>query len=227
LNNIIHLEKVNKQYGGQPHGVHALVNIDLDINTGDFIGVLGKSGAGKSTLINLLSGIDRVTSGAIHIQGNNLSDLNEDQLTVWRGKNVGVVYQTFQLLNQLTILDNMLIAIDFCGGLINGSSTKHAMSILRSLEIEDQAYKKPSQLSGGQKQRAAIARALANDPAIILADEPTGNLDSNTSATILNVFSKLTEQDRTVIIVTHDISKKNIFSRVINLKDGKIIDDKK
>jgi putative ABC transport system ATP-binding protein len=227
LGNIIRFEKVNKLYGTQLHGVHALVDIDLDFKTGDFIGVLGKSGAGKSTLINLLSGIDRVSSGSIRIQDINLSDLNEDQLTVWRGENVGVVYQTFQLLNQLTILDNMFLAMDFCGKPIDKSSTKHALSILRSLEIEDQAHKKPTQLSGGQKQRAAIARALANDPPIILADEPTGNLDSKTSTTILKVFSGLSEQGRTVIVVTHDVSKKNIFSRVINLKDGKIVNDKK
>jgi putative ABC transport system ATP-binding protein len=227
LNNIIHLEKVNKLYGTQPSGVHALVDIDLNFNSGDFIGILGKSGAGKSTLVNILAGIDRVTSGEVRIQGKNISDLDEEELALWRGKNVGVVYQTFQLLNQLTILDNMLLAMDFCGKPVVDANAKRALAILTSLEIEDQAYKRPPQLSGGQKQRAAIARALANDPPIILADEPTGNLDSKTSATILNVFSDLARQDRTVIVVTHDNSKENIFSKVINLKDGKIINAKK
>lgn len=227
LQNIIHLENVHKQYGSQPHVVNALVDIDLDICKGEFIGVLGKSGAGKSTLINLLAGIDRISSGLIRIQGIDLSDLNEDQLTVWRGKNIGVVYQTFQLLNQLTIMDNMLLAMDFCGRLRELTSAKNALSILRSLEIEDQAHKKPAQLSGGQKQRAAIARALVNNPPIILADEPTGNLDSKTSATILKLFGQITKHGRTVIVVTHDNSKRDIYSRVIDLKDGKVINDAK
>ena len=227
LEKIIQLEKVNKQYGAQPHGVHALTDIDLNFDSGDFIGILGKSGAGKSTLVNILAGIDRVTSGNVYIQGKNLSEMDEDALTLWRGKNVGVVYQTFQLLNQLTILDNMLLAMDFCGKSILDVNAKRAHAILASLEIEDQAYKKPPQLSGGQKQRAAIARALANDPPIILADEPTGNLDSKTSATILSVFSDLARQDRTVVVVTHDNSKENIFSKVIHLKDGNIIHAKK
>lgn len=227
LPNIIHLENVHKLYGTQPQVVNALANIDLDISEGEFIGVLGKSGAGKSTLINLLAGIDRISSGLICIQGIDLSNLNEDQLTGWRGKNIGVVYQTFQLLNQLTVIDNILLAMDFCGRLRDISSAENALTILRSLEIEDQAYKKPAQLSGGQKQRAAIARALANDPPIILADEPTGNLDSKTSATIINLFAQLTKQGRTVIVVTHDGSKRDIFSRVIDLKDGKIVNDAK
>jgi putative ABC transport system ATP-binding protein len=227
LQKIINLKNVHKLYGTQPQVVNALANIDLDISEGEFIGVLGKSGAGKSTLINLLAGIDRISSGLICIQGIDLSNLNEDQLTGWRGKNIGVVYQTFQLLNQLTVIDNILLAMDFCGRLRDISSAENALTILRSLEIEDQAYKKPAQLSGGQKQRAAIARALANDPPIILADEPTGNLDSKTSATIINLFAQLTKQGRTVIVVTHDGSKRDIFSRVIDLKDGKIVNDAK
>ncbi|MCD6577135.1 MAG: ABC transporter ATP-binding protein [Anaerolineaceae bacterium] len=225
MKKFICLENVNKQYGEEPQIVDALTNINLRIQQGEFIGVIGKSGAGKSTLINLLAGIDKATSGLVQIQGVNLSNMNEEQLTTWRGKNIGVVYQTFQLLNQLTIIDNILLAMDFCGKFKERISAAAAMNILQSLEIKDQAFKKPAQLSGGQKQRAAIARSLANDPPILLADEPTGSLDSQTSKTIFNLFSAIAKQGRTVIVVTHDISKRDLFSRIITLKDGKVINE--
>lgn len=227
MEEIVHLENVSKQYGSQSLLVNALVDINLDIHQGEFVGVIGKSGAGKSTLINLLAGIDRANSGVIRIQNVNLSDLNEEQLTSWRGENIGVVYQTFELLNQMTTIDNILLAMDFCGNFKENSSAAVALDILDSLEIKDQAYKKPAQLSGGQKQRAAIARSLANNPPIILADEPTGNLDSKTSDTIFNLFSEIAGQGRTVIVVTHDRSKRNRFSRVIELKDGRVIHEAK
>jgi len=223
LKQVITLEKVNKYYGIPPSGTQALKEISFSVNEGDFIGIIGKSGAGKSTLINLLAGIDQPTSGIITSLETDFSKFSEDKLAAWRGQNIGVVYQTFQLLNQLSVLDNILLAMDFVGNYRQFTSHKKAIQLLQELEIEDQANKLPTQLSGGQRQRAAIARALANDPKIILADEPTGNLDTITSQRIFDLFSKLVFEGRAVLVVTHDKSKRDIFSRIFEITDGEII----
>jgi len=222
LNKVLSLGQIGKYYGEPPSGVQALHDISFSANCGDFIGIIGKSGAGKSTLINLLAGIDQPTSGRICVMDTDLSELSENQLAAWRGLNIGVVYQNFQLLNQLTVIDNMLLAMDFCGNYRERHSRKDAMRILRDLEIEDQADKLPTQISGGQKQRAAIARALANDPPLLLADEPTGNLDTVTSGRIFDLFERLAADGHTVLVATHDASKQDFFSRVIQLADGEI-----
>jgi len=222
LNNIIKTDSVNKHYGIPPGGVHALKDISFSAERGELIGIIGKSGAGKSTLVNLLAGIDRPTSGTVAIMETDLSSQTEDHLATWRGLNIGVVYQTFQLLNQLTVIDNILLAMDLCGNYHNYDSRQIALRILRDLEIEDQADKFPARISGGQKQRAAIARALANDPPLILADEPTGNLDTLTAQRIFDLFQQLANNGRTVLVVTHDRSKKNLFSRVLSIDDGEI-----
>ena len=223
MNDFLVIDQVNKYYGVPPHGVQALRNISFTALPGDLIGIIGKSGAGKSTLINLLAGIDRPTSGDITIMGTNLSTLAEENLAVWRGLHIGVVYQTFQLLNQLTVLDNILLAMDLCGKYRERTSQKIAMRILRDLEIEDQYDKLPVDISGGQKQRAAIARALANDPPLLLADEPTGNLDTTTAGHIITLFQQLAADGRTIIVVTHDRSSQDTFSRVLQLANGEII----
>jgi putative ABC transport system ATP-binding protein len=223
LKELLVIDRVNKYYGTSPHGVQALRDISFTARSGDLIGVIGKSGAGKSTLINLLAAIDRPTSGNITVMDTSLSTLAEDKLAVWRGLHIGVVYQTFQLLNQLTVLDNILLAMDLCGKYRERTSRKAAMRILRDLEIEDQADKFPGHISGGQMQRAAIARALANDPPLLLADEPTGNLDTTTASHIFTLFQRLAATGRTIIVVTHDRSRQDIFTRVLQLKDGEII----
>jgi len=225
LTNIISVEQVNKCYGAPPHGIHALRDVSFSVQHGEVIGILGKSGAGKSTLINLLAGIDHPTDGKIMIMDNDFSMMSEDQLAIWRGLHIGVVYQTFQLLNQLSVLDNILIAMDLCGKYRERSSREKAMQILVELEIEDQAHKIPALLSGGQRQRAAIARALANDPPVLLADEPTGNLDSQTAEKIFSFFRQLAADGRTILIVTHDRSRKKDFSRILQLSDGEMMNE--
>jgi len=223
INNMfLNIVDVNKYYGKPPTGVHALQDISFSAGQGELIGVIGKSGAGKSTLINLLAGIDRPTSGTVMIMDTDLSSQSENRLATWRGLNIGVVYQTFQLLNQLTVMDNILLAMDLCGNYRGRNNHKTAMRILQDLEIEDQANKYPSLISGGQKQRAAIARALANDPPLILADEPTGNLDTLTAQHIFDLFQHLSDQGRTVIVVTHDHTNQDVFTRVLKIEDGHI-----
>jgi len=224
LPELLSVQHVNKMYGIAQQSVQALRDVSFNAQQGDLIGIIGKSGAGKSTLINLLAGIDRPTSGTITIMNADLSEMREDRLAVWRGMHIGVVYQTFQLLEQLTVLDNILLAMDLCGNYRENASREAALRILRNVEIEEQAYKLPSQISGGQKQRAAIARALANDPPLLLADEPTGNLDTLTADHIFGLFHQLASAGRTVIVVTHDRSRHADFSSVYNITDGEIQD---
>ncbi len=209
-----------KTYPSMAGGVQALKHISFTIAEGEFIGVLGKSGAGKSTLVNMITGVDTLTSGSITISGVQIDQLSEDQRNTWRGHHVGIVYQSFELLNQLSILENITLAMDFCGEYQGKKSIDRALQLLDQVEIKAHAYKKPSAVSGGQKQRVAIARALANDPEIIVADEPTGNLDSQTSRTILELFQSLQKQGKTILMVTHNRGLLPYFSRVFQLTDG-------
>jgi putative ABC transport system ATP-binding protein len=223
---IIRLEDAAKSFptrGGQSFS--ALRGVSLRVASGDFIAVLGKSGSGKSTLLNLIAGIDRPTSGEVHAAGAELNRLSENQMAVWRGRNVGVVFQFFQLLPTLTVEENILLAMDFVGKIPAGDRRKRACDLLDLVGLRDQSPKLPSSLSGGQQQRAAIARALANDPPIVLADEPTGNLDSETSAAVAELFHGLIDQGKTLLIVTHDDNLARRAHRVIRLKDGLIADD--
>jgi putative ABC transport system ATP-binding protein len=192
---------------------------------GDFLAVLGKSGSGKSTLLNLIAGIDRPTEGEVHAAGANLNRLGENKVALWRGRNIGVVFQFFQLLPTLTVEENILIAMDFVGKVPRTDRRKRARDLLELVGLSDQAAKLPSALSGGQQQRAAIARSLANDPPIVLADEPTGNLDSETSTAIAELFHGLIGQRKTLLIVTHDDNLARRAHRVIRLKDGLIVAD--
>ncbi|HZY42943.1 MAG TPA: ABC transporter ATP-binding protein [Anaerolineae bacterium] len=200
----------------------ALKGIDLRVGHGEFAAVYGKSGAGKSTLLNLLCGIDRPTSGEIIVDGTPIHHLHEDQRARWRGLNLGVVFQFFQLLPSLTLIENITLVMDFCNTYPLRERKERALLLLKQVGIAEHAYKIPSRISGGQQQRVAIARALANDPPVIVADEPTGNLDSRTAHEIFDLFSSLIEQGKTLLVVTHDKEIAARASRVIEMADGEI-----
>lgn len=223
---VITLDAATKSFtprGGQTF--HALRGISLSIFAGDFIAVLGKSGSGKSTLLNLIAGLDRPTSGEIHAAGADLSRLSENKLAFWRGGNLGVVFQFFQLLPTLTVAENIMLAMDFVGKIPARQRRTRARDLLQLVDLSEQGAKLPSTLSGGQQQRAAIARALANDPPIILADEPTGNLDTETAGAVAELFHGLIDQGKTLLIVTHDENLARWAHRIIQLRDGVIVSD--
>jgi ABC-type lipoprotein export system ATPase subunit len=220
----IEVKDLMKNYHTPAGDYLALKGLNFGLNAGEFTVMMGKSGAGKSTLVNMLTGVDTVTSGEITIGGDAIHTYNEDQMALWRGLNVGVIYQSFQLLPKLTILDNILIPMDFCDLYVPGKSQEWAMSILEKVELADQAHKFPSTLSGGQQQRAAIARALANDPPLIVADEPTGNLDTNTAEVIFNLFDKLVQEGKTIFFVTHDEAITSRADRILYINDGELVD---
>ena len=221
--NTIHLENVNKQFHNDSRIFTALDKVNLKINPGEYVAIVGKSGSGKSTLLNMITGIDYPTTGTIKIGSSIINEMNENQLTKWRGRHIGIVFQFFQLIPTLTIAENLLLAMEFVGRIPKSDRLNRVRSLLTDVGIEDQADKLPTSLSGGQQQRAAIARALANDPEIIIADEPTGNLDSKTSSAINALLKSLSVRGKTVIIVTHESDLANRFDKIITLKDGKII----
>ena len=203
----------------------ALQNISLSIPKGNLVAVTGKSGSGKSTLLNIIAGIDKPSTGHVSINNVLVEKLSENELATWRGKNVGVVFQFFQLLPTLTIVENIMLPMDFCNSYPKGERRKRALMLLEQVNILEQADKLPSSLSGGQQQRAAIARALANDPPLIIADEPTGNLDSHTATSIFELFAELTRSGKTVIIVTHERDFSFYFESTISIADGKIVNE--
>jgi len=220
---MIEVRNLVKTYytGGKPFS--ALRSVNFSISANEYVGVIGKSGAGKTTLINMLSGVDQITGGEVYVNGTAVHALGDDQLALWRGLNLGVVFQSFHLLPMLSLLDNITLAMDFCGTYRHGKSEKRAMALLDSVELADHARKLPAQISGGEKQRVAIARALVNDPAVILADEPTGRLDSATSETIFRIFDHLIARGKTIVMVSHDRTLADRVNRVFNLEDGQII----
>ena len=217
------LRGVSKAYPTPAGSFMALRNIDLDIAPGCFIAIVGKSGSGKTTLANLLTGIDGATSGSIRIGGVALEQKSEEELSAWRGRNVGVVFQFFQLLPTLTVAENVMLPMDFCRIGQPRSRRPRALELLDKLGIVEQADKLPADLSGGQQQRAAIARSLANDPQIIVADEPTGNLDSHTTLEVMDLFRSLTREGRTVVMVTHERDLAAYFTEIVELADGQIV----
>jgi putative ABC transport system ATP-binding protein len=221
----VRLKKVVKEYRSEAGSFTALKGIDLEVQSGEFIGILGKSGAGKSTLLNMISAVDALTAGEVWVGNTQIHALSQSQQSKWRGRTLGVVYQTFQLMPMLTLIDNIMLPIDFLGRYHPLKSVTRAMTLLADLEIDQHAYKLPSQISGGQQQRVAIARALANDPALILADEPTGSLDSASAASTMQILKKMVRRGKTVIMATHDTSLREYFSRTVTLLDGEISDD--
>ena len=222
---LIQVNRLTKTYHDGATALDALHAIDLTVYPGEYVGVIGKSGAGKTTLINMLSGVDQITCGEVIVNGTAVQSLKEDDLAIWRGLNVGVIYQSFNLLPMLNLRDNITLAMDFCGQYRPGKSEQKAMDLLDSVELAEHAHKPPAFISGGQKQRVAIARALANDPPLILADEPTGRLDTATSETIFQIFETLIQQGKTILMVSHDRALYRRVDRVIELADGQIVSD--
>jgi putative ABC transport system ATP-binding protein len=224
---IIDLHQVVKTYE-TPSGLFTVLqDINLPIQPGEFVAVVGKSGSGKTTLLNVLAGIDRPTSGVVSIAGTDLHALSESQLAEWRGRTIGLVFQFFQLLPTLTIAENVMLPMDFVEIIPAAKRPSRALGLLESVGIVDQADKLPVTLSGGQQQRAAIARALANDPPILMADEPTGNLDETTRTSVLELFAKLNADGRTIVMVTHERDVSRYTDRQVTLVDGRVADDTK
>ncbi len=221
---LIELHGVDKLYETAAGPFPALKNIDLQVDGGEFIAIIGKSGSGKSTLVNMITGIDRPSAGTVVIGDTAVHTLSEGQLAQWRGRTVGIIFQFFQLLPTLTVIENIMLPMDFCHMYSPWERKDRAMDLLEQIEMADQANKLPSAVSGGQQQRAAIARALANDPPILLADEPTGNLDSKTAESVFRLFEKQVEGGKTIVMVTHDRDLAKRASRTIMLSDGEIIE---
>jgi putative ABC transport system ATP-binding protein len=225
MSNFIQFKQVSKWFESPAGRFDALKNVNLHIGEGEYVAIVGKSGSGKSTLLNMLTGIDHPNQGTVNINSINIHTLNESRLAEWRGKNVGIVFQFFQLIPTLTISENILLAMDFVNVIPGRERTKRAKTLLSQVGISQHADKLPAALSGGEQQRAAIARALANDPPILVADEPTGNLDSKTTEAIQRLFVDLVDNGKTVIVVTHEKVAGAEYNRVITLKDGAIVDD--
>jgi len=227
MSDLIQFRQVSKSFESAAGRFDALKRIDLTIGQGEYLAVVGKSGSGKSTLLNMLTGIDHPSHGTVTINSTDVHALNESRLAKWRGKNIGIVFQFFQLIPTLTILENLLLAMDFVDIIPKRERKKRTESLLAQVEIAEHADKFPSALSGGEQQRAAIARALANDPPVLVADEPTGNLDSKTTAAILGLFAQLVVKGKTVVVVTHEDVSDYKYDRVITLNDGFVVSDKK
>ena len=220
---VISLQQLSKSYETPAGACKALREVSLEIGAGEFVAISGKSGSGKSTLLNLAGGIDRPSSGCVVVGGTAIQGMRESELAKWRGRTIGFVFQFFQLLPTLTAVENVMLPMDFRREFRAGQRRGRAMELLESVGIADQADKLPATLSGGQQQRVAIARALANNPPVLLADEPTGNLDSVTGAAILRLFARLAAEGRTVVIVTHEREVTGLVDRSVELADGVIV----
>jgi putative ABC transport system ATP-binding protein len=217
---MISLSHVSKTYETPAGKFAALQDVDLEIRAGEFVGVVGKSGSGKSTLLNMVAGIDRPSSGSVAVAGTEVHALSENNLAAWRGRNVGFVFQFFQLLPTLTAAENVMLPMDFSKSIPLRERRKRAISLLDRVGVERHADKLPATLSGGEQQRVAIARALANEPPLVLADEPTGNLDSITATEILDLFRDMANRGTTVIIATHEADIARVIDRKIEISDG-------
>jgi putative ABC transport system ATP-binding protein len=222
---LISLRGVSKTFAAGGDAFAALEDVDLDFTRGEHVAILGKSGSGKSTLLNILTGIDRPTAGSVVADGVRIDTLDETALARWRGRHVGIVFQFFQLVPTLTVRENVLLAMEFAGAIPRASRTPRADELLAMLDIAPHAHKLPAEISGGEQQRAAIARALANDPPLVVADEPTGNLDSRSAAAVQDLLRRIAGEGRTVIVVTHDETAAQRYARVIHLKDGRVDSD--
>lgn len=219
---MISLRQVNKTYETPAGKFAALKDIDLEIEPGQFVGIVGKSGSGKSTLLNMVAGIDRPSAGSVAVAGIEIQSLSENKLAAWRGRNVGFVFQFFQLLPTLTAAENVMLPMDFSKAVPLRERRKRAVALLERVGVGAHADKLPATLSGGEQQRVAIARALANEPPLVLADEPTGNLDSVTATAILDLFRGMANQGTTVVIATHEADIARVIDRRIEISDGAI-----
>lgn len=222
---LIDLNRVVKSYATAAGEFQALKGVNLQVQAGEFVAVVGKSGSGKSTLINMITGIDQPSSGEILVGDTAVHQLNENAIAEWRGRQIGVVFQFFQLLPTLTVLENVMLPMDFCNMYSGRERRERALHLLDQVEMTAHAHKLPSAISGGQQQRVAIARALANDPPIIVADEPTGNLDSKTADAVFQLFTDLVIGGKTILMVTHDEELAHRVTRTVTIADGMIVGD--
>jgi putative ABC transport system ATP-binding protein len=222
---LVDLRAVVKTYQSSAGTFTALKGIDLQVESGAFVSIIGKSGSGKSTLINVITGIDRPTSGEVIVDHIHIHALNEEQVAIWRGRSIGVIFQFFQLLPTLTAVENILLAMDYGGRYSAAERPERALRLLELVGMADQAHRLPNSLSGGQQQCVAIARALANDPVLLTADEPTGNLDSKSTEMVFHLFENLAKAGKTILMVTHDNDLAGRAQRTIRLADGRIVDE--
>lgn len=223
MNSMISIQHLTKTYETPAGMFSAVRSIDLNIRAGDFVAIVGKSGSGKSTLLNMMGGIDRPSSGSVTVGRTAIQDLTENQLAAWRGRTVGFVFQFFQLLPTLTAAENVMLPMDFCRTFPARERRKRALDLLDRVGVAQHADKLPSALSGGEQQRVAIARALANEPPVVLADEPTGNLDSVTARAILDLFRSMASLGTTVVIATHERDIARVIDRTVGIADGIIV----
>lgn len=219
---VISLENVEKIYKTKAGPLKVLKGVNFQVDAGEFVAIVGPSGSGKSTMINMITGIDRPTSGEVYVANQRLTNMNENAVAKWRGRNVGVVFQFFQLLPTITVLENVMLPMHYCGT-YPGQREARAMELLELVNIPDVANKYPSQISGGQQQRAAIARALSNDPKVIVGDEPTGNLDTLSAGLVFALFEELVSQGKTIVMVTHDKDLAGQVPRVEEVRDGRLL----
>lgn len=227
MSDFIQLKGVSKWFESAAGRFEALKNIDLSIGRGEYVAIVGKSGSGKSTLLNMLTGIDHPSQGTVTINTSEIHTLDESRLAAWRGANIGIVFQFFQLIPTLSVLENLLLAMDFVNVIPRTERKQRAATLLAQVGISQHAAKLPAALSGGEQQRAAIARALANDAPILVADEPTGNLDSKTAESIQSLFVELVGMGKTVIVVTHEHASDTKYDQIFVLNDGQIVADGK
>ncbi|MCB0036010.1 MAG: ABC transporter ATP-binding protein [Anaerolineales bacterium] len=222
---IIQVKNVIKRFAVGDDKITVLKGVSFDAYPGEFACIVGPSGNGKSTLLNMITGIDHPSEGEVIVTGQPVHTMSENELAAWRGRNVGIIFQFFQMLPSLNLLQNVILPMDFVKKLTPKERRERAMHLLDIVGLADQAYKLPSMVSGGQQQRAAIARALANDPPLLLADEPTGNLDSKTEEAVFTLFEELVAQGKTLMMVTHSRSLAARIPRMIEIRDGRISND--
>lgn len=222
---VIRMRGITKTFRSTAGEATVLKGIDVDVHRGEFISVVGRSGSGKSTLVNMLTRIDRPTSGTVQVGDVLIHELPEGRMAVWRGKNMGVVFQFFQLLPMLSLVENVMLPMDFCNIYSPASRESRALDLLKLVGLDGLAHKLPGAVAGGQQQSAAVARALANDPPILIADEPTGNLDSRTAEQVMGIFVELVEQGKTIVMVTHDQVLARRASRTLLISDGELVNE--
>ena len=224
-NYVVQIKEVVKSFPVGDGEITVLKGISFDVNNGEFVSIVGPSGNGKSTLLNMITGIDRPTDGEVIVTGREVHKMSENKLAAWRGEYVGIIFQFFQMLPALSLLQNVILPMDFAKKYRPRERRERAMHLLEIMGLADQAHKLPSMVSGGQQQRAAIARALANDPPLLLADEPTGNLDSRTAGDVFDLFTSLVEQGKTLLMVTHNKELAQRVPRVVEITNGRIARD--